>query len=369
MASTETADLPPPQHHGDDKEEALEFPFAETPGPGELMPIDDKISWLRMPLPFQGLDHINLYVLDDGEAYTIVDSGLATDEARGVWRKLFAGPLSDKPVGRIVITHFHPDHAGLAGWLCEHTGAPIWMTRTEFFFARVFQLEATPHPPKAAVDFFERAGFSEQALEKLKAARYDNYSRATSRLPLDYRRLKAGDRLENGDRNWTIRIGSGHSPEHACLYEADARILISGDQILPRITSNVGVYPGEPLANPLVDWLDSIDRFSKLPEKTLVLPAHHDPFIGVRKRLEEIRGSHIRRLKALSKHCAEPRSAIEAFPALFKRRLKGMDFILATAESLAHLHYLEAGGYVARRIDGPVHRFQTVRPYDNGAGG
>ena len=173
MAATDTADLPPPQHHGDDKEEALEFPFDETPGPGELMPIDDKISWLRMPLPFQGLDHINLYVLDDGEAYTLVDSGLATDEGRAVWRKLFAGPLSDKPVGRIVITHFHPDHSGLAGWLCEETGAPIWMTRTEFFFARTFQLDAAPQPPQAALDFFERAGFSDQAMEKLKAARWE----------------------------------------------------------------------------------------------------------------------------------------------------------------------------------------------------
>ena len=369
MASTEAADLPPPQHHGDDREEALEFPFSGAPEPGRLMAIDEAISWLRMPLPFQGLDHINLYVLDDGAAYTLVDSGLATDEARAIWRRLLAGPLSDKPVGRIVITHFHPDHAGLAGWLSDHTGAPIWMTRTEFFFARTFQLETAPHPPKAAVDFFQRAGFSDQALDKLKAARYDNYSRATSRLPLDYRRLKAGDRLESGGRNWTVRIGSGHSPEHACLHEEEAGLLISGDQILPRITSNVGVYPGEPYANPLADWLESIARFSELPERTLVLPAHHDPFIGVRKRLEEIRGSHTRRLRALSKHCAEPRSAIEAFVALFKRRLKGMDFILATAESLAHLHYLEAGGFLVRRIDGPVHRFLTVRPYDSGAGG
>jgi glyoxylase-like metal-dependent hydrolase (beta-lactamase superfamily II) len=368
MAARDTADLPPPQHHGDDKEEALEFPFTEVPEPGQLLPIDEKISWLRMPLPFQGLDHINLYVLDDGEAYTLVDSGLATDEARAIWRQLFDGPLSDKPVGRIVITHFHPDHAGLAGWLSDETGAPIWMTRNEFFFARTFQLDATPKAPEAAIIFFQRAGFSEPAIEKLRQARYDNYARATSKLPLDYRRLKEGDQLQNGARNWTIRIGSGHSPEHACLYEAEAKILISGDQILPRITSNVGVYPGEPYANPLADWLDSIERFSQLPETTLVLPAHHDPFIGLRKRLDEIRGSHIRRLKSLSAHCKVPCSAIEAFPVLFKRRLKGMDFILATAESLAHLHYLEAGGYLERHIDGPVHRFQTVRPYDNAAG-
>ena len=368
MASKQSVDLPPPQHRGDDRAGALEYPFSEVPGPGELLAIDQRISWLRMPLPFRRLDHINLYVLDDGETYTLVDSGLATDEARRIWRRLFDGPLSDKPVGRIVITHFHPDHSGLAGWLAEETGAPIWMTRNEFFYARTFQLDAHEHPPQSAVDFFERAGFSEQALEKLKEARYDNYAQATSRLPLDYRRLKAGDRVKSGEYSWTIRIGSGHSPEHACLYEAAAGILISGDQILPRITSNVGVYPGEPYANPLDDWLESIDRFSQLPETTLVLPAHHDPFIGVRKRLGKIRRSHIRRLVALSKHCAEPRSAIEAFPVLFKRRLKGMDFVLATAESLAHLHYLEAGGYLERRIDGAVHRFASLRPYVDDAG-
>ena len=192
MASNDPEDLPPPQHHGNDKEDALEFPFAETPGPGELWPLDDGIWWLRMPLPFQGLDHINLYVLDDGDAYTIVDSGLATDQARQIWRDLLAGPLSDKPVTRIVITHFHPDHAGLAGWLAEQTGAPIFMTRTEFFYARTFQLETHKHPPEAVQIFFERAGYPEQAMAKLREARYDNYARATSKLPLEYRRLKAG---------------------------------------------------------------------------------------------------------------------------------------------------------------------------------
>lgn len=366
MTTTDRADLPPPQHHGDDEEEALSFPFAETPAPGALAAVGEGIRWLRMPLPFDGLDHINLYVLDGATGYTLLDSGIGTDEARDVWRCLLAGPLSDKPVERVVITHFHPDHAGLAGWLVEETGAPLHMTRSEYFYARTFQLEGHKHPPEEVLRFFERAGMSRQALGKMKKARYDNYARATAKMPLSYRRLRGGDRMASDGRDWEIHIGSGHSPEHACLFEPQARILVSGDQILPRITSNVGVWPGEPYANPLADWLASIDHFRGLPDDTLVLPAHHDPFYGLHIRLEEIRRAHMRRLRGLIEHCAEPRSAIEAFPALFKRRLKGMDFVLATAESLAHLHFLEAGGYLERRIEGRVHRFVSVKPYGEG---
>ncbi|MEE8370909.1 MAG: MBL fold metallo-hydrolase [Sphingomonadales bacterium] len=364
MEVDEAAGLPLPQHRDSGIDEVLDFPFKDAPERGALIPIADGLYWLRMPLPFGSLDHINLYVLDDGEAYTLVDTGLSTSMVRDIWKDLLAGPLSSKPVARIMVTHYHPDHAGLAGWLAEELGVDIWMSRTEFLFARTLQLDATPEVPPAVIDFFARAGFPKPALQIMKGAGHNNYARGVWPLPISFRRLKDGDDFVSGQRKWKVVEGSGHSPEHACLFDASENILISGDQVLPRITSNIGVWPSEPMANPLDNWFRSIERLRGLPGDTLVLPAHHEPFRGLHKRLDEIWDSHVRRLKAVSKICLEPCSAIEAFPALFKRKLKGMDYVLATAESLAHLHYLEVEGYLERLEGESVTRFRAIKAFE-----
>jgi glyoxylase-like metal-dependent hydrolase (beta-lactamase superfamily II) len=226
--------------------------------------------------------------------------------------------------------------------------------------ARVLTLDTAESPPADVVAFYAAQGWPEAAVERLRSSEWGRFGRGVHRLPNGYHRLRAGDRLRIGQRQWDVVVGAGHSPEHVCLHDPVDGLLISGDQVLPRITSNVSVYPTEPEADPLGDWLDSIARLKTLPEGTLVLPSHNEPFFGLHTRLDQLAADHSRKLEALLDACSEPLSAYDSFGTLFRRRIADDEIQMATGEALAHLRWLHRRGQVeAERCDG-VTRYRRI---------
>lgn len=334
----------------------LSYPHGRfVPEAGTLFPVADGVFWLRMPLPFS-LNHINLWVLDDGDGWAIVDTGLNAAGVRQHWEMLFAGAMAGRPVRRVIVTHYHPDHLGLAGWLCERWGVPLEITRTEYLLARTLTLDVRDTPPADAIDFYARAGWPQERLAAFSARHWGGFSKVVSPLPSGFKRLQAGHVLTIGGRAWRIVVGRGHSPEHACLVCDELGLMIAGDQVLPRITSNISVYPTEPQADPLADWLASIEMLRSIDAQTRVLPAHNEPFEGLHTRLDQLRDDHLDKLDKLGEFCAEPRSVHDSFPILFRRPV-GDDVMMATGEALAHFHWLENQGRVTRLSGGAFDRF------------
>lgn len=338
----------------------LIYPFTGIPDVGEAREVASGVFWIRMPLPF-GLDHINLWALADGEGWTLVDTGIRSKKVQIIWEALFAGALGGKPVRRLICTHHHPDHFGLAGWLCERLNIELWMSRAEYFFGRSLVLDAQPTPPPEIMAYYRRAGIDAEGLKAIEAAGYSSLQNIIIRPPSSYRRIRDGETLTIGGRDWNLISGSGHSPEHMALHCPSLGLLISGDQVLPRISSNVSVGPTEPAANPLADWLQSLERFKLLPADTLVLPAHNEPFRGLRDRLEGLIDGHLARLAAIKGFCNTPMTAVDMIPLLFRRKLDGIDFMLGLGECLAHIHYLVDKGCLAQQDDATgVRRFVTT---------
>ncbi|MEM8798438.1 MAG: MBL fold metallo-hydrolase [Pseudomonadota bacterium] len=336
---------------------SLRYPFADqTPDSGALIPVADGVYWLRMPLPFS-LDHINLWLLDDGDdAVTIVDTGLNTSVCRKVWDTVFETHIGGRQVSRIIVTHFHPDHLGLAGWLCERTGAPLYMTQAEYLMGRLLTVETHEKTPDEVVAFYKAAGHSDEWLDILKGRGYGGFKKVVSRVPTQYHKIRHGSVLQIGARRWRVHIGRGHAPEHACLVDNNGSLLISGDQVLPRITSNVSVFPGEPEADPLDDWMKSLDELKSIDRSVLVLPSHNEPFFGLHDRLDGLKASHHDKLDRLLQSLGEPRTAVDCFDVLFRRKITVDDMMMATGEALAHLHYLVRRGTIERfERDNVVH--------------
>lgn len=304
------------------------------------------VHWLRMPLPF-ALDHINLWVLDDGDGWTLVDTGINREEVRAAWEVLFAGPLKGRPVKRVIVTHFHPDHMGLAGWLCEKFAVPLWTTGTEWAIARKLYDDSGPEHAARARSFYAAAGFDAALMAEVDK-RQNPYPKRISVVPETFHKIADGDVIDVGGRDWRVIIGTGHSPEHACLYAQDAKVLISGDQILPKITPNVSVWPQFPEMNPLNLFLESLNKFRGLDPETLVLPSHNWPFKGLHKRLDQLAHHHDERLDDVVRACAEPLNATQVLGHLFKRELDSHQLFFAIGESLAHLHYLMGEGRIVR---------------------
>ena len=346
-------------------EAQLDYPFGDTiPAPGVLHEIAPGLVWIRMPLPF-ALDHINLWLLKDereGRAgWSVIDCGAATDATRAAWEQVLAGGLEGAPLLRVFATHCHPDHVGLSGWLATRFDAPFWTTTGEFAFARMMAAALPGVDGPSAIPHFERHGLTDASMLEQMRSRKNYYPSLVPAVPEAYTRLQDGDRVEIGGTPWRVITGFGHSPEHASLYSEKLNILISGDMVLPRISTNVSVFAVEPEGNPLQLYLDSLKKFADLPEDTLVLPSHGKPFRGLHTRIAQLHQHHVERLAEVVAACVEPRSAVDIVPIMFRRQLDAHQLSFALGEALAHLHLLWQDGMLCRtrHADGII-RFQIL---------
>ncbi len=359
---------------------ALRYPhkalaFGETPrcvAPG--------VHWLRMPLPMD-LDHINLYLLEDGDRFWIVDTGLDTEETREHWLNLFEQAPWDLQLAGVICTHMHTDHTGLAGWLCRKFTVALYMTRSEYLSARVFsgaQHHGSSDELRHIEEFYGRTGVevpsfklpTDPAPEPTDPVSEEGDRSETSArdrnkvaLPRQFHRLRDGSSLRIGGRAWHVVVGCGHSPEHACLHCPELGVMISGDQILPRITPNVSVLPTEPNSDPLREWFESLERLRLLPAETFVLPAHNLPFYGLHQRIDYLRRHHIQQLRLLYRAAHREHSVAKLMRKQFGNRPQGFAIYLAVGECLAHLHFLCSEGRLRRRVNAEgQHFFEPLRP-------
>ncbi len=310
-----------------------------APEPGKPFEVADGVYWLRMPLPMK-LDHINLWLLEDGDGWTLVDTGMNLEDIQDIWTDLFTGFCGGKPVKRLIVTHMHPDHTGLAGWICQRFDCPLWMAREEFLMCKMLVQDTGKPVPDAAIRFYQAAGLTDEQIDHYRK-RFGWFGRFIYRLPDAYRRLMDRETISINGRYWQIITGHGHSPEHASLYCPALRLMISGDQVLPRITPNVSVFPSEPQGDPLSEWLVSCAKIrGLLPDDVLVLPSHQEPFIGLHTRLTQIIESHERGMDRLYELLEVPKLAVECFGALFKSKINPQTLNMATGETLAHLNCL-----------------------------
>lgn len=325
--------------------EGIRHPWPEPPPEGEAVEVAEGVLWMRLPLPMR-LDHVNAYALADADGWTIVDTGFDTKRTREIWRRLLSGPLARAPVARVLATHQHPDHIGLAGWFVEEHGAELLTSRTAWLFARMLALDVQDRATPQQIDFWRRAGMDEARLEQRAAERPWNTADVVHPLPLGYRRLRDGQTLRLGGRDWRVVTGEGHAAEHLTLWSDSDDLVIGGDQLLPGISPNLGVYPTEPGADPVGDWLDSCARMAARAEpRHLVLPGHKLPFTGLPQRLVQLAENHESALRRLAEALAvAPRTAVQCFDLLFGRRIGDGEYGLALVEAVAHLNALEARG-------------------------
>ena len=347
------------------QEAQLSYPFGEAlPTPGHTLEVATDVRWVRMGLPF-ALDHINLWLLrdevDGQPGWTAVDCGIAIEASRKQWNQLFAQALDGLPILRVLVTHMHPDHFGLAHWLCERWSAPLWISQGEFDAAQHALGANIGFGGDAAAAFYAEHGLTDPQAQDQVRRRSHFYASMVDGSPRRYHRLQHGERVEIGGRSWQTVLGQGHSPEHMALHCEDAQLLISGDMLLPRISTNVSVYPMLPDANPLKLFLESLERLDALPAQTLVLPSHGKPFHGLRERVAQLKAHHAARLADVLRVCAErPHSAFELLPLMFGRALDAHQTTFAMGEAVAHLHLLWKQGQLERAqgADG-VLRFAT----------
>lgn len=336
------------------------YPFAQPPAAGVALEVAPGIRWLRMQLPFQ-LDHINLWLIDGGTGWCIVDAGFADAATRQSWETVLQG--LERPVDRLVVTHFHPDHFGLASWLQEKTGAPLDMSMGEFLTAHAVWNEVGGHGARFMSEQFRQHGLTGERLAKY-ATRGSGYRISVPELPQYYRRLQEGDEIRLADQSWRVIAGYGHSPEHVALYCHERGVLVSGDMLLPRISTNISVFAATPTDNALGRYLASLERLVReLPEDTLVLPSHGLPFYGIAGRVAALQAHHAERLAVLESACEEPGTAAELMAVLFPRPLDTHQTMFAMGETIAHLNHLEQAGRLnsSTSPDGVI-RFKRARP-------
>ena len=352
-------------------ESQLNYPLGDTfPTPGRTLEVAPGIRWVRMTLPF-ALDHINLWLLrdelDGRQGWTVVDCCISRDEAKAQWEQLFAGDFEGLPLLRVIVTHMHPDHIGLAYWLCERWSTPehscrLWISATDYNLARVGSAGSNGFGGDAAALFFAEHGLRDPLSVEQIRERSSYYATLVPAVPRQYRRLMDGGIVQIGGRRWRCISGYGHAPEHISLYCEELKLLIGGDMMLPRISANVSVFEMEPEGNPLPLFLQSLDRFRDLPKDTLTLPSHGKPFLGLHRRIGQLHAHHHERLEELLQACTErPCSASDVLPILFRRKLDLHQTTFAMGEAIAHLHALWFDGRLRRSRDAEgVLRFSHI---------
>lgn len=321
----------------------IRFPHEAPPAEGEAITIAEGVLWLRLPLPM-ALDHVNIYALDDtlhgGDGWTLIDTGLDTKRTRAIWESLETGPLAGKPITRVVLTHYHPDHVGLAGWF-QARGASLWAGRTSWLFARMLTLDPQDRPAAETLAFWRAAGMDPDLYEKRANERPFNFADCVHPLPLGFTRISDGGSIRMGGRDWDIHFGHGHAPDHAVFFSRDDNLVLGGDQLLPGISANLGTYATEPGADPVAEWLESCAHFATFAHQDhLVLPGHKLPFTGLPLRLKQMADNHHAALERLRKHFDTPGTACSGFPALFKRPIDEGAYGLALVEAVAHVNHL-----------------------------
>ena len=333
----------------------IAYPHETAPAPGTAVPVAPGIEWLCMPLPF-ALNHINLWLLADGDGYAAVDTGFAQDPIKDAWKSVLAG----RRLTRCIVTHCHPDHLGLAAWLERETGAPLWIAQGEYLAAHMMAEQIAGYAIPAMVEFFRRHGLDQARMDAL-IARGNGYKRGVPEIPATYQRLFADRSLRIGDHDWRTIVGHGHAPEHISLYCAELGVLISGDMLLPRISTNISVMASTPEADPLGLFLASIDGFRSLPADTLVLPSHGRPFRGLHARIDQLHTHHAERCAVLLNACrGTPKNAAELIAVLFNREIPDPhQTMFAMGESIAHLNYLEHAGKLQRIENDGLVRFAS----------
>ncbi len=330
----------------------INYPHDTPPPTGRTCSVHPGILWLRMPLPF-ALDHINLWLLEDGNAWTAVDTGFSVAPVKEAWQQI----LGEREVSRLLVTHFHPDHLGLAAWLQDQTQAELWMTQSEYLTAHMVHAQIAGCSIPAMLDFFRNHGLDEAPIEGLRA-RGNVYARGVPTIPATFHRIQDGDQISIGKHQWRVIVGDGHAPEHASLYCDETHVLISGDMLLPRISTNISVFAATPDANPLNGFLTSIDRLRALPEDTLVLPSHGLPFRGLHARVAQLETHHAARCDDLLEACATPKTAAELIPVLFPREITDPHQVMfAMGEAIAHLNYLQQARRLERVVENGSIRF------------
>ena len=339
----------------------MRHPFEEPPAEGEAIEVSPGVLWMRLPLPM-ALDHVNVYALADDDGWTVVDTGVDTRRGRAIWGRLLAGPLAGRPVARVIATHHHPDHVGLAGWFQDAHGAELLMTRTAWLLARMLTLDVQPVPAPETLRFWRRAGMAEDELARRAEARPFNFADVVAPLALGHRRLQQGALLRLAGNDWSVRTGDGHAPEQATLWAKAPDVVIGADQLLPSISPNLGVYATEPDADPVSDWLSSCEGFmAHAGEDHLVLPGHKLPYTGLPGRIRALIDNHHGALDRLRDWLREgPRTASECFVPLFRREVRGAERGLALVEAVAHLNHLWQLGEAMRERDGEAWRFRLA---------
>jgi glyoxylase-like metal-dependent hydrolase (beta-lactamase superfamily II) len=349
------------------QEAQLHYPFSDAlPPSGGALEVAPGVKWIRMRLPF-ALDHINLWLLRDAlpgpqglvQGWTVVDCCISRDEAKTQWEQVFANELDGLPILRVIVTHMHPDHIGLAHWLCERWNAPLWISATDYNAARLGTQNSTGFGGESAAAFFASHGLTDPGSLEMIRARSNYYPGLVPSVPGHFHRIMDGQVIAIGGRSWTCISGYGHAPEHMALHCAETNTLISGDMILPRISTNVSVYDTEPESNPLMLFLQSIDKFLPLHSDTLTLPSHGKPFHGLHTRIAQLHEHHRDRLAEVLEACsASPCSGTDILPVMFKRALDLHQTTFAMGEAVAHLHTLWFEGKLQRRQDADgIYRF------------
>jgi len=331
----------------------IRYPMETPPEPHEAFEVAPGVLWLRVPMPTV-LNHVNVYALDDGDSWTLVDCGPYRDGTVAQFEGLLAGPLKGKPVARVLVTHHHPDHVGMLGWFMER-GAEHWTSRVSYLLSRMLVLDVETEANEATLAYWQSAGMPAGMIAEKRAKRPMNFVDIVHPIPPGFRRLQEGDTFESGGRTWDVRLGNGHAPEHITLWSRDCNLVLGGDQLLPSISPNVGVQAAEPWADPLGEWLEACERLSSYArEDHYVLPGHKLPYTGLPMRMKQLIVNHHGALDRLHAHIAEPKTCVECFPPLFKREITDGIFHLAMIEAMAHLNHLLFTGRATRerRADG-----------------